>query len=112
MVTGGERGPRACTVSGRSAAACNAEALERALAAIAAALAASPSAKVYVHCARGEDRTGLLIAALRLRQGCPADEARREMRQHHYWPYPPLEAVWQQLTASPPRPRASVSPPR
>ena len=102
MVTAGARGPRACRTTGRPAAACNALALEEALAALAAALAASPRAKVYVHCARGEDRTGLLIAALRLRQGCSPAEARREMRAHHYTPYPPLEAVWASLTAKAP----------
>jgi hypothetical protein len=79
----------------------NARAVGQALAAIEAALASSPTAKVYVHCARGEDRTGLVVAALRLRkQGCAAPVVRREMIAHGYFPYPPLEAVWNDLTRS------------
>jgi len=111
MVTGGAQGGRSCQVPGRAAAACNARALDQALTALAAALAASPQAKVYVHCSRGEDRTSLVIAALRLRQKCSPEAARREMRAYQYWPYAPLEAVWQQMIAeqpagTPDRPRS------
>jgi hypothetical protein len=103
MVTGGAHGGRGCPVPGRPAAACNDAAVAEALAAIATALAASPQAKVYVHCARGEDRTGLVIAALRLaRHGCPAVAAEREMAAYFYVPYPPLQAVWTKLRGSAP----------
>ena len=100
MATGGARGPRSCQAADRSAAACNELAVALALAAIQATLAESPDAKVYVHCARGEDRTSLVIAALRLQlQGCAARETEREMKAHFYVPYPPLRAVWEKLNS-------------
>jgi len=109
MVTRGARVPREC--GGATADACNARSVDGAIAAIESALAAAPDARVYLHCARGEDRTGLVIAALRLRQRCPVATVRREMLKHGYYPYPPLEAVWSALTR-PARPRRPSRRPR
>ena len=59
------------------------------------------SGKVYVHCQRGEDRTGLVIAAYQLLiEQAPRTEVESEMRKHYYNPYEGLEKVWSSLKAS------------
>lgn len=48
-------------------------------------LRANSQTKVFVHCKRGSDRTGLMIAAYRVAlEHRPAAEALAEMRQFHY----------------------------
>jgi len=46
---------------------------------------ANPNTKIFVHCRRGADRTGVMIAAYRIAvEHEPATEAVSEMRQFHY----------------------------
>ncbi len=46
---------------------------------------ANPDTKIFVHCRRGADRTGVMIAAYRIAvEHKPAAEAVSEMRQYHY----------------------------
>jgi tyrosine-protein phosphatase SIW14 len=46
---------------------------------------ANPGTKIFVHCRRGADRTGVMIAAYRIAvEHKPAAEAVSEMRQYHY----------------------------
>ncbi|MGA8271343.1 MAG: protein-tyrosine phosphatase family protein [Candidatus Sulfotelmatobacter sp.] len=47
--------------------------------------ATPPNTKIFVHCRRGADRTGLMIAAYRVAvQHKPVAEAVSEMHQYHY----------------------------
>jgi protein tyrosine/serine phosphatase len=52
------------------------------------AIATDPSQTgVYVHCKKGKDRTGEMVAAYRIRfQGYTAEQAIAEMQQYHYTP--------------------------
>ncbi|MFZ0298207.1 MAG: dual specificity protein phosphatase family protein [Candidatus Sulfotelmatobacter sp.] len=46
---------------------------------------ANPSTKIFVHCRRGADRTGVMIAAYRIAvEHKPVPEAVSEMRRYHY----------------------------
>ena len=46
---------------------------------------ANPDTKIFVHCRRGADRTGVMIAAYRIAvEHKPAAEAVSEMHQYHY----------------------------
>ncbi len=46
---------------------------------------ANPKTKIFVHCRRGADRTGVMIAAYRIAvEHKPVAEAVSEMRQFHY----------------------------
>jgi tyrosine-protein phosphatase SIW14 len=46
---------------------------------------ANPDTKIFVHCRRGADRTGVMIAAYRIAvEHKSATEAASEMRQYHY----------------------------
>jgi tyrosine-protein phosphatase SIW14 len=46
---------------------------------------ANPDTKIYVHCRRGADRTGVMIAAYRVAvEHKPAAEAVSEMHRYHY----------------------------
>lgn len=38
----------------------------------------------YVHCAHGQDRTGLIVAAYRVRSGWGKDRAEQEMMEHGF----------------------------
>jgi len=61
-------------------------------------LAQNPNAKIYVHCARGQDRTSLAMAFFRVKiQGCSKDLARQEMLSYRYNPTKPLESVWNNI---------------
>ena len=45
----------------------------------------NPQAKIFVHCQRGADRTGVMIAAYRIAvEHKPVNDAVAEMRQFHY----------------------------
>ena len=59
----------------------------------------NPHALIYVHCQRGEDRTGLQTAAYRyLVERLPSDAVEHEMSQHYFnWHYPGLADTWRQL---------------
>jgi tyrosine-protein phosphatase SIW14 len=46
---------------------------------------ANPNTKIFVHCRRGADRTGVMIASYRIAvEHKPVAEAVSEMRQYHY----------------------------
>ena len=48
-------------------------------------LRANPDTKIFVHCRRGADRTGVMIAAYRIAdEHQPVAEAVAEMRRYHY----------------------------
>ena len=54
----------------------------------------NPQAKIFVHCKRGADRTGTMIAAYRIAvQHDPVSEAVSEMHKYHYFHFllPQLE---------------------
>ena len=57
----------------------------------------SPSqGKVFVHCAHGKDRTGLMLGVYRLQSGDHSkDEVASEMKSYRYKPYCALERVWE-----------------
>jgi hypothetical protein len=62
-------------------------------------LAANPQGKVYVHCARGQDRTGIVLGiARRQLDGCPLRSVSQEMAAYFYTPYCNLNAAWARLT--------------
>jgi tyrosine-protein phosphatase SIW14 len=45
-----------------------------------------PDQKIYVHCARGADRTGVMVAAYRVAlENWTPDKALQEMYEHHFW---------------------------
>jgi tyrosine-protein phosphatase SIW14 len=51
-------------------------------------LHANPQTKIFVHCLRGADRTGVMIAAYRIAlEHAPVTEAVSEMYQFHYWKF-------------------------
>jgi tyrosine-protein phosphatase SIW14 len=52
---------------------------------------ANPNTKIFVHCRRGADRTGVMIAAYRIAvEHRPAAEAVSEMHRYHYdWVFRP-----------------------
>ena len=54
-------------------------------------LRANPSTKIFVHCRRGADRTGLMIAAYRVSiEHQPVTDAVSEMHRFHYdWLFRP-----------------------
>lgn len=57
------------------------------------ALERSPK-PVLVHCTHGEDRTGLVVALYRIRQGVPVDTAYADMVRHGFHPYPGVWRAW------------------
>lgn len=62
-------------------------------------LLSHPQGKVYVHCARGQDRTGIVLGyARRILDGCPLRSVRQEMASYSYTPYCNLNAAWERLT--------------
>lgn len=88
-----------CTSRGMSAAACDEKNSLAAIDRIKEILSANPTGKIYVHCAHGEDRTGLMLGLFRLlAQRCSSTEARAEMRAFGYSPYAPLAEVWAKYT--------------
>jgi tyrosine-protein phosphatase SIW14 len=49
-------------------------------------LSEHPDQKIYVHCARGADRTGVMVAAYRVAlENWTPDKALQEMYEHHFW---------------------------
>jgi protein tyrosine/serine phosphatase len=77
----------------------NQQLLSQAIAAMKQFRQSNPHALIYVHCARGEDRMGLLVAAYRhLVEGVPGAAVEREMNQHYFnWHYPSLADTWRQI---------------
>jgi len=49
---------------------------------------------VLVHCTHGEDRTGLVVALYRMRNGASADSAYADMVRHGFHPYPGIWRAW------------------
>ena len=83
-----------CRALGIKSTECNSLAVDRSVNKIKELL--SFSKKIYIHCARGEDRTGLVIGMFRRRvQDWDRDRARKEMRDFWYAPYPVLERIWE-----------------
>jgi hypothetical protein len=94
---------KTCKTAGMNATQCNRKSVTAAIDEMERLLAIDPQAEIYVHCARGEDRTGLVIGLYRvLKEGCPKQTARAEMSEFGYSAYPELKAVWEELTASAP----------
>jgi len=59
-----------------------------------------PDQKIYVHCARGADRTGVMVAAYRVAlENWTPDKALQEMYEHHFWVhvFPNLKAYVMEL---------------
>ena len=51
--------------------------------------------KIFVHCAHGQDRTGLLLGVYRMQADrYSKEQAAAEMRSYRYTPYCALEEVW------------------
>jgi tyrosine-protein phosphatase SIW14 len=65
--------------------------------AVAILASAAPTAKILVHCAYGQDRTGLVVGAYRVRhEGWTKSAAHREMIQHGFHPeLVGLDAFWE-----------------
>jgi hypothetical protein len=85
-----------CRSRGWDPARCNQEMVARAIGEL-----RSDTGPVYIHCARGEDRTGLVMGAYRfLLQQWSAEASRREMRSFGYSPYKPLEEAWTRITSA------------
>ncbi len=62
----------------------------------------SPSARIYVHCAHGQDRTGLFLGLLRMElDQCSPSVTRAEMTRYKYSPYCSLEEVWKERSPLP-----------
>ncbi len=103
MATDSNVPSESCKSAGLSATQCNRKAVTSAIDEMERLLSIDPAANIYVHCARGEDRTGLVIGLFRvLKEGCLKADARQEMREYGYTAYSQLKAVWDELTASAP----------
>lgn len=92
----------ACRSRGETAVQCNQSALLAAVQLLKQLLADGVSEGVFVHCARGEDRTGLVLGTYRLQEQGPSQgwtkaRARQEMREYGYSPYPSLQSIWDAL---------------
>jgi rhodanese-related sulfurtransferase len=77
----------------------NLDLTSKALEAIAKFREAHPDQLIYIHCQRGEDRTGLQIAAYRkaVENADPA-AIEHEMSQHYFnWNYPGLAEAWKRI---------------
>ncbi len=84
-----------CLVQKLTPSQCNEQSALRAIKKIESILTSDPHAKVYIHCSRGQDRTGLMIGLFRLLEAkCSATAARNEMEDFMYNPYASLEQVW------------------
>ena len=57
------------------------------------AIATSPK-PLLIHCTHGEDRTGLIVALYRVRQGGSPDAAFTDMMRHGFHPYRGVYAAW------------------
>lgn len=91
-------GSKACADNGLNSAQCNQQSIIGFVKKIKDYLAQNPNAKIYVHCARGQDRTGLAMAFFRVKiQECSKDLARKEMLSYRYNPTKPLEFVWNNI---------------
>lgn len=91
-------GSRSCADSGMNSSQCNQQSIESFIRTVRQFLSQNPNAKIYVHCARGQDRTGLAMAFFRVKiQGCSKELARQEMLSYRYNPTKPLEAVWNNI---------------
>lgn len=77
----------------------NKKLLSQAIEAIVRFRQSNPHSLIYVHCQRGEDRTGLLIAAYRfLVERISSAMVEHEMNQHYFnWHYPGLANTWKQI---------------
>ena len=69
--------------------------------AVLAAIRASPK-PVFIHCHEGRDRTGLAVAAYRLRQGMTCERALSELDNFHvnFWWRSPIKSRVQQLASA------------
>lgn len=95
MTTGKDLPSRECADAKLTPAECNERSALAAIDRMDRFLAQNPNGKIYVHCKRGQDRTGLVIGLFRLlKTGCAANRVRREMLDFRYGPFAPLEAVW------------------
>lgn len=76
--------------------------MERALGYFAYYRQGHPTGRVYFHCQRGEDRTGLVAAAERfLREQAPRSDVEKEMTTHYFnFHYLALLNVWKDLRVS------------
>ncbi|MEK9144052.1 MAG: tyrosine-protein phosphatase, partial [Elusimicrobiota bacterium] len=93
--SGGTRDKDGCAGLKPSSVERNRESVRGALEFIDERLRSSPLGKVFVHCAHGQDRTGLLLGAYRLQADeYSKGEVSAEMRSYRYTPYCSLEEVW------------------
>lgn len=91
-------GSRECMDNGMNSSQCNQQSIVGFVKKLKEYLAQNPNAKIYVHCARGQDRTGLAMAFFRVKiQECSKEEARKEMLSYRYNPTKPLEFVWNNI---------------
>lgn len=87
-----------CAAARLSSAQCNQQSVVSFIQTLRDYLAKNPNAKVYVHCTRGQDRTGLALGFFRVKvQGCSKDVARTEMQLFLFNSFPPLQAVWNNI---------------
>jgi hypothetical protein len=87
-----------CKKRGLNATQCNAESVDGAIHFLGQAESGNPGEKIYIHCARGEDRSGLVVGAYRfLVQKASKTAARNEMAKFGFTPYAVLNTVWNEL---------------
>ena len=90
-------GTRECSLVPAAAVDQNRAAVKAAAQAISDHLRSHPDGKVYVHCAHGQDRTGLTLGVYRLlKDQCPKDLVSQEMKRFYYTPYCALSEVWKE----------------
>jgi protein tyrosine/serine phosphatase len=91
-------GSQACARDRLNSTQCNQRSLIGFIQAIRQYLYQNPNAKVYVHCARGQDRTGLAMGFFRVKvQGCSKENAREEMLSYRFNPTIPLQTIWDHI---------------
>lgn len=91
-------GSKSCADAGMNSSQCNQQSVVNFIHTVREYLSQNPNAKIYVHCARGQDRTGLAMAFFRVKvQDCSKELARQEMLSYRYNPTKPLESVWNNI---------------
>ncbi len=101
MATDSSVPSKSCKNAGLSASQCNRKNALGAVDLMDKILSSDSNVQIFVHCARGEDRTGLVIGLYRaLKERCPKAKARSEMAAFYYTAYAPLKSVWDQETAN------------